>query len=367
MPEQPRRAFGADRLETGDGGEIWLVCAIPKSWRPRQDKTLTKAEFPGTAVDWQGGVFEVLRADPLADGGVRYRLAPWEEGHAIRRMERYDAESETERRIERDDRRDRVRRRRLSILLAPVLGLLPGDVQKRMESEFGAPAVAMTISSAAPLFVVGFLGLFRHLVAGLGGAEAFASLPVWLAPPFPIALYLVAESAPRLGSAFASSEPMGSLPVVLVYEVWRQARGPGDRPEAPAALEAAPSAEGAERDALDRFRMLEPMLALLSPAEQQLLARRFQFDPLRWGRLTAAVLLLVAGGNAAVALLNLTAGAFRTADALWLPIGGLIAMEQIRRWGRLKRGLPAGSVLGVFVRPLAKPLLASRDADGAAP
>ena len=103
MPEEPRRAFGADRLEAGEGGQIWLVCAAPKAWLPRQDKTLTRAEYPGTAVDWQGGVFEVLRAQPLADGGMRYCLAPWEEGHAIRRMEQYDAASETARRAESND------------------------------------------------------------------------------------------------------------------------------------------------------------------------------------------------------------------------------------------------------------------------
>jgi hypothetical protein len=351
MPEQSRRAFGTDRLEAGDGGDTWLVCAVPKSWLPRQDKTLTRAEYPGTAVDWDGGVFEVLGAEPLADGGMRYRLAPWEEGHAIRRMERYDEDSEAARGTESDDRRDRVRRRRLSILLAPLAGLLPGAVQKDMESEFGAPALAMTISSALPLFVIGFLGLFRNLLAGLGGG---LGLPAFLTPPFPIALYLFGESALRLGSAFAAGEPMGSLPVTIAYEAWREARSPS--PATPAA--AAPLAN-TERDAVDRFRMLEPMLSLLSAPEQELLARRFDFEPLRWGKITTAVLLLVAGGNAAVSLMNLAGGGAGIADVLWLLIGGLLTLEQIRRWKRLKAGAPSGSVLGALVRPLVRPLLAA--------
>lgn len=357
MPEESRRAFGADRLEAGEGGQIWLVCAAPKSWLPRQDKTLTRAEYPGTAVDWQGAVFEVLRAQPLADGGMRYCLAPWAERHAIRRMERYDAASEADRRAESADRRDRVRRRRLSILLAPLLGFLPGAVQKAMESEFGAPAVAMTVSSALPLFVIGFLGLFRQLTMGA------LVLPGILAPPLPLALYLFAESALRLGSAFATGEPMGSLPVVLAYEAWREARAASrPPPPAPAAVESPPS--DAERDALDRFRMLEPLLALLTRPEQDLLARRFGFEPIRWGKFTTGVLLLVAGGNAAVSLMNLAAGAFGTADSLWLPIGGLLTLEQIRRWRRLKAGIPSGSVLGALVRPLAKRLLATARAGG---
>ena len=357
MPEESRRVFGGDRLEAGAGGEIWLVCAAPKSWLPRQDKTLTRAEYPGTAVDWEGRVFEVLRAEPLADGGMRYRLAPWEEGHAIRRMEQYDAASEAARGAESEDRRDRVRRRRLSILLAPLLGFLPGSVQKSMEGEFGAPAVAMTVSSALPLFVIGFLGLFRQLTMGA------LVLPGILAPPFPLALYLFAESALRLGSAFATGEPMGSLPVVLAYEAWRETRAPSrTSPPAPAAVESPPS--DAERDALDRFRMLEPMLSLLSAPEQELLARRFGFEPVRWGKFTTAVLILVAGGNAAVALMNMAAGAFGTADALWLPIGGLLTLEQVRRWRRLRAGMPSGSVLGAFVRPLAKRLLGTAGASG---
>jgi hypothetical protein len=110
---------------------------------------------------------------------------------------------------------------------------------------------------------------------------------------------------------------------------------------------------------VDRFQMLEPMLSLLSASEQELLARRFDFEPVRWGRITTAVLLLVAGGNTAVSLMNLAAGSFGIADVLWLPIGGFLTLEQIRRWRRLKAGIPSGSVLGALVRPLAKPLLAA--------
>ena len=92
MSEEPLRAFGEDRLESG-AGEIWLRCPVPKAWLARRERTLTTAEYPGTAVEWQGEVFEVVRAEPQADGSVRYRLAPWPEAHAIRRMERYDTAS----------------------------------------------------------------------------------------------------------------------------------------------------------------------------------------------------------------------------------------------------------------------------------
>lgn len=343
------RAFGADHLEGESAGEISLFCPTPKSWAARKARTLTSAEYPGTAVEWEGRIFEVLRADPVENGGIRYRLAPWEEGHAIRRMERYDAASETSHEEEWSGRRAGVRKRRISILLAPLAGLLPGTLQKEMESEFGAPALAMTISSALPLFAIGFLGLFEHLVGGMGGG---LGLPGWLAPPFPIALYLFGESALRLASAVAQGEPMGSLPVVLAYEARRAAGYPKPKDGSQRA------SSTAERRALDRYDLLEPLLALLSREEQRLLAERFGFDPVRWGRITAAILLTIAGANVVTSLLNLAAGRTGGADVAWLLAGGFLCFEQIRRWKRFSAGEAAGSVLGILIRPLAKLLFA---------
>jgi hypothetical protein len=360
MPEETRRAFGADRLDKGVGGQPVLVCPAPKAWKPRKGKTLTSAEFPGTAVEWAGGIFEVLQAEHLEDGGVRYSLGPWAQGHAIRRLEQYDEGSEQAREGERIDRREGVRKRRLSILLAPLAGLLPGAKQKEMESEFGAPALAMTISSALPLFVIGFLGVFERFLAGLGGG---IDLPMWLTPPIPIALYLFVESALRLASAVGASEPMGSLPVVIAYEAWHEARGPAASETDAKADETGVAAELPSdepgHDAADRYQMLEPLLSLLSRADQRVLMQRFPFDPIRWGKITAAVLLLVGGANALAGLLNLMAGHGTIVDGAWILVGGFLSVEQLRRWRHFKAGEPAGSVLGELVRPLARPLLVS--------
>ena len=348
MTEASQRAFGGDRLEGGPGGEMSLVCPIPKAWLPRRERTLTTAEYPGTAVEWAGHVFEVRRAEPLAGGGIRYSLAPWTEGHAIRRMERYDEASEGERTGELESRREGLRRRWLSILLAPLAGLLPGPVQKRMESEFGAPALAMTLCSAAPLFVVGFLGVFEQFIGRLGGG---LGLPGWLTPPFALALYLVIESTLRLGSAVAMGEPMGSLPIVVAYAAWMEARS------SPPPAAAAPEVGEDPHADSDRYRMLEPLLSLLSSAEQRRLEPRFGFDAIRWGRITAWILLAAGGLNAAASLLNLAGGAGAAADFVWILVGGLVAAEQIVRLRRLSAGEPAGSVFGTLIRPLARPLL----------
>jgi len=199
------------------------VAATSKSWTARTARTLTVAEHPGTAVEWGGRVYEVRDAIPAADGSIRYRLSPWDDRHAIRRMDRYDAVTEEIREIERSDlHRDREQRR-LTILLAPLAGLLPRDVQKRMERDFGAPAIAMTISSAVPLFAIGFLGIIGILV---GMAGATIPLPRWLAPPPALAIYLFLESAARLMSAIGSGEPLGDLIVELAYALARAVRNP---------------------------------------------------------------------------------------------------------------------------------------------
>jgi hypothetical protein len=203
----------------------------------------------------------------------------------------------------------------------------------------------MTISSAAPLFVVGFLGVLNGFLGGLGGD---LRLPRWLAPGGPVGFYLLIESSLRLASAIAMGQPMGSLPVVLAWEAWSAVRVEPEKRRA--------SRIPAESDA-DRFRMMEPFLALLTPEEQRRLEERYAFDPIRWGRIGAAILFLVCGSNAFAAAVNAAAGRATGADAAWLLAGTPLALEQLARWRRLRERRPAGSVLGALVRPLARRLL----------
>ena len=49
-------------------------------------KTLTSAEFPGTAVLWEERYFEVVEAR-AGEGGVGYVLEPWQEMHVMRTIE----------------------------------------------------------------------------------------------------------------------------------------------------------------------------------------------------------------------------------------------------------------------------------------
>jgi hypothetical protein len=212
-----RTPFGTDRLEPGADGSLTLSCAASKGWRPRASAVSRRADHPGTAVSWQDEIFEVVSAEPLADGGVRYSLAPWRDDFAIRSLERYDTASEAGRDAERRWRSDSRRRRRLAIVFSPLLGHLPGPVQESMQAEFGAPANAMTAASALPLFAVGAVGLFGQ-VARIGGGSP-APLPEI---SFPLSLYLVGESALRLVVVATQSRPAGSLPGAIAYALWRK-------------------------------------------------------------------------------------------------------------------------------------------------
>ena len=346
---------GSDRVEEGAGGALWLVCASPKGWTARRGATHTSSEYPGTAIRWEAHLYEVVEAITDPDGRVRYRLEHWADRHAVRAIQTYDGENEARRVAEPAGLRKDVSRRRLAILLSPLLGHLPGPVQDRMESEFGAPAIAMTVVSALPLLALGVASLVFSLTESFGSAlSGPGGAPPHLLP-LPLALYLAFESGLRLGMSFLLARPIGSLPGTLLYEIWRTARGLPPVSEASfRGLRAAP-----EQALHDRFRMLEPLFALLSRPEQESLELRFGMEVLRWGKITALILLIVGGLNAFASAALFAAGKGGLGDLLWLVAGAAISIEQVGRLREISLGRPAGSVLGALVRPLARGLLSS--------
>ena len=224
----PPRALGADRVERLDGETVVLRCPVSKTWQGRTARSTVRRDTPerrspgpsgstksAPPSHWRTAACGIVshpgkRARPSAGSSATTRTA----SAAARRG--------------REDSAAAVRTRGLSILLAPLAGLLPGSVQKTMESEFGAPALGMTVASALPLFVVGFLGMFGHILGMAGGSLGW---PAWLALPLPIAVYLFGEApALRLASAIAGREPMGSFPVVVAHAAWKEARGEGGAP-----------------------------------------------------------------------------------------------------------------------------------------
>lgn len=240
-------------------------------------------------------------------------------------------------------------KRTLAFLFSPILGHLPAAVQTKMERDFGVPAKAMTVVSALPLFGLGLVGAISVATSSLG-AEHFA--PRWLSNPL-VSVYLVVESVIRLASALVNGEPMGSLFGLVGYGAWTLTGGQPAAAPVSRALPASPT----DRALQDRYTMLEPLLALLTPQEQQQLELRFAFDPFRWGRRTSAIILWVAGANVFISILTFLNRTDVFLDFAALVVGGFFVLEQISRRQRMAAGHPAGSVLGALVRPLARPLL----------
>jgi len=206
---------GSDRaLEERDG--TWIVVAPePKGWRARRARTRISPEHPGTAVSWDGELFEVVAARETAAGEARYSLARWPERHTIRVIETYDDAGEERRRREGLDAARRRRRRRGLLVLSPLAGHLPGGVQERWEREYDVSASGMTIVSALPPFVFGVLCALSLTIGG------FTGIPLL---PWPVGvlvggLYLMIESGLRLSAAWVQGRPTGSLAGTLVWEL----------------------------------------------------------------------------------------------------------------------------------------------------
>ena len=347
------RAFGRDRLGVEAGGRLLLDCDFPKGWGGRSAATPTSVEHPGSAVRWEEEFFEVLEVRPLGGAAVRYVLAPWDERHAMRVVETYGADAEAARSHERADVARRSDRHVYVLLLAPLAGSLPGHVQERLERDYNVPARLLSLSSAIPLWVLGWVSLILLMAASLTG-EGSVPLPILV-----FGLYLLAESTARLVVCVLQGRPIGTLAGTLLYEAWRRLGRAKARAEGrPAPTEKAVRGvdSGAAQDVLDRYHVLEPAAGLLPVDDQARLAERFGFDGLRWGR-TSAIFLLVMFGPLAAASVHGALSVFEPADVPRLLVFGGIVAEQAVRLKKLAAGRLAPSVLGLLVRPFARPLL----------
>ncbi len=339
------QAYGSDRVRPGEGEQLVLLSRIPKAWTPRAAKTLTSAEFPGTAVLWDEQYFEVITADGLPQGGVQYVLEPWREMHIMRTTDQYDASGEEARLVEYRAQLSRETRRKSANALAIFSGHLPSSVQEEMGRDLGIAPARLTMYSALPVYGV-VIALVLWMVSRL-----IAQTP----PPLPVVLltgYLFAESSFRFFTGWMAGRPMGSPVGLFIYIVYwftiadrSRATSPFNRekgtripiPEAPA-----------ERGVTDALMMREALVTLLDPADQERVAARFGYDYRHQSSLIAAIILVFA-------LLGVVTSVQRGAVISFLVAAG-ISGEQIYRLVALRRR-PAGSILGFAVRPFVRKLL----------
>jgi hypothetical protein len=340
-------AYGSDRVRVGDDGTIVLSSRLPKpGWVARVEKTLTSARFPGTAVCWDDVYYEVVAAEGLAGGGARYTLAPWEDQHAMRVVDRYDAASEAQRVEEARQAVARERGRRGANVFGIFTGHLPAAVQSELGRELGILPAKLTMLSAIPcyLFIISVVLLFVQ--------REMESAPMSLALGLS-AGYLMLETNIRFFVAYTQSRPMGSAIGLFLYLIYYALAPNRARLVSPFHVErghATPIGEAPEDVALrDAFILREPLVTLLSPEEQGRAAERFGYQYRRQSVIVAAVILVFS-------LLGL-ASSFAKGALLSGLLALALAVEQIIRLAAFARG-PAPSILGWLVRPLVRRLLA---------
>lgn len=341
------RPFGTDHLDVAPEGTLVLHAGHPKGWRGRGTATQTTSAHPGTAIHWEGELWEVVSAVDFPGGGVRYELSRWDERHAARHVDRYDEASERRRAEGRTSDRRRTHGFVRALLLSPLYGLLPAPAQQQIENKTAFPAPVLTLVSALIGFVYGVVSLMSILISAVGGPQF---LPSWAAFP---GLYVLVESGARGMVAVAQGRPVGSF---FGEAAWTLL---GKKEAAP---EVAREDEPGE-ELYDLFKMREPLIALLSEADQRLAAEGYGFDFVRWGRVTALLLL---GGFGPMALATAIAllVAPSPGDVILLLVSAPITVEQIPRLSRLWRGEPASSFLRVVARPFCATLLEKARPEG---
>jgi hypothetical protein len=270
----------------------------------------------------------------------------------MRVVEAYDERSEGAREKERADAARRSDRHVGILLIAPFVGSLPAHVQERVEAEYNVPARGLSLASALPLWVLGWISLIFLMASALGAS----AVPT---PVLVFGVYLLAESTARIVVSFLQGRPIGTLAGTLLYEVWRRlgrakARAEGKPVPREKALWDVDMEAG--QDERDRYARLEPLAGLLPVDDQVLLAERYGFDGIRWGRIEAIFLLVMFGPLAATSVFGAFV-LFEPSDLWRIPLFGGLVVEQAVRLRKVASGRIAPSVLGVFVRPAARRLL----------
>lgn len=344
------RPHGSDRVRRS-GGKVILHSRLAKGWTPRTPKSATQAEFPGTAVLWDDHYFEVLAADPLPAGGVRYVLGEWQDEHAIRVFEAYSDESEARLRADHETALHQRKRSRLARWSGIFLGHLPAPVQNRLGNELGLFPARMTLLSIIPSMLLLGTCVWLYVDAKMGMKPS--AVPLWL---WGIALFMLADSAVRFLIAMSQNRGTGSLPGTIVYAVlWLLAPkrknlvAPFEESRGEKLFTLPPSEEVAQRDSVE-WRSW--MLTLLPPPDQHALARRYGYDYRKHASGPAWAMM----GVGVLGILTSIAKAGTLTGLVSLAVAALMVLEQAVRLRAFKRG-PAGSVFGVFVRPFVRDLL----------
>lgn len=297
------------------------------------------ADYPGTAVVFDGGFYEVV-AVGFEGSRTRWGLVDWVDGEVMRVVFHLDRE-EVDRLAASVSADRRAARRRWWIwIFAPLLGLAPGAFQRRWRSEWGFPAHGATLSSAILELAMGSLGLLQGLASAFDGGTF---LPGPLGVLVVLGLVMTVEGLVRLYSVMAAGEPMGSMigsPILLTSR----------RPQ----VDRRPAAHAAPRPL--RTTILTACACLAPRPIQERWASHIAVRP-AWLTVLGALAELAGG------VVNLERAAPGGADTQ-LAINLFFMIEGVARLALLiVTGRPVGSLLGIPLAPVLERLIADTGND----
>jgi hypothetical protein len=213
MSSTNRRDLGHGvRVLPGESDGIVVVSeGADLGWRPRS------GDRPGSAVTWEGSVFEVVTTEVMRRG-FRWTLEPWSGEDVMRVVLPLDPNT-VGAAAEAAGREARAAQLRpLAWLLLPILGLAIGPWQRKWRDDWGFPATAATWVSAILEAIAGAACVIELIaMIGGGGASVFPWLP---RPLVLVGIFMMPEGLFRLAQVAADSEPVGSVfgLVVSVFE-----------------------------------------------------------------------------------------------------------------------------------------------------
>jgi hypothetical protein len=205
------------RLDLGAGVAVTTLPdgkLLVRSERLRLPWSARAARSAGTAVLIDGAPFQVVERQ-RAGGGEAWTLQPWSEDGAMRGVFTLDEAWVSG--LERERASERAARRRWWLLpVVPLLGFAPASLQTSWELRWGFPAATATLLSALAELALATVGVVHALASAFGGPGMGSGPLAWLGLASPL---LLVESFVRLKHVSAAQEPIGSalcLPLSLL-------------------------------------------------------------------------------------------------------------------------------------------------------
>ncbi len=222
MPAKTPKLLG-DRVENsrpGETAERWIYSSFEKDhWHAHKAGDITRADHPGTAIQMDDGLYEIVLIEETADPNypLRYGLKKWQAQHALRGVIHYTPETQAQAAAEFQDQAYLQSLRSRIVWTFPFAGMMPGPLQRGWEAK---TALNMTLVAAASAMTQ--ILIFMMLVQMFGSPTSTSLFNRVL-------FYVGIDAFVRLLLIVCTGQPVGILALTLPYLLWDLAVHPEKR------------------------------------------------------------------------------------------------------------------------------------------